>query len=74
MPVYEYKCKRCAQVFEKLLNRDQRDNHGPCPACNCARSQRLMSMFAGHSSGGGAIGGSSSCGGCAKGSCAGCGH
>lgn len=73
MPVYEYKCKRCAHVFEKLVGRDQRDNPGPCPDCNCARSQRLMSMFAGHSSGG-SIGGGGGCGGCAKSSCAGCHH
>ncbi len=73
MPVYEYKCKRCEHVFEKLVSREQRDRPGPCPECNCARSQRLMSVFAGHSSGGGSIGGSS-CSSCSKGSCAGCHH
>lgn len=73
MPMFEYRCKRCETKFEKLMSRDERDRPGPCPECGCARSQRLMSTFAGHSSGGGSIGGNS-CGGCSKGSCAGCHH
>ena len=73
MPVYEYQCKRCDHKFEKLVTREQRDNPGACPECNCARSRRLMSMFAGHSSGG-SIGGRNSCGGCSRSSCAGCHH
>ena len=74
MPVYEYKCKRCSAKFEKLISRANRDNPGPCPECNCARSERLMSTFAGHTSGGGSIGGGGGCAGCSSGSCAGCHH
>ncbi|MBU0609722.1 MAG: zinc ribbon domain-containing protein [Armatimonadetes bacterium] len=71
MPVYEYQCKRCSNVFEKLVSRDQRDTPGPCPECHCARSQRMMSVFAGHTSGGGSIGGNS-CSSCTSGSCSTC--
>lgn len=72
MPLYEYRCQRCEQVFEKLVSREQRDKPGGCPACGCARSQRLMSTFAGHVSGGGSIAGSSSCSTCTASSCASC--
>ena len=71
MPVYEYKCKRCSLKFEKLISRERRDEPGPCPECHCARSQRVMSSFAGHSSSG-SIGGGGGCGGCSSSSCAGC--
>lgn len=73
MPIYEYKCARCAQVFEKLSSREERDTVPPCTACGCAKTKRLMSTFAGHSSSG-SIGGSGGCGGCRKSSCAGCRH
>lgn len=72
MPLYEFRCRRCKNVYERLLSREQRDEPGECPQCGCARSQRLMSTFAGHKSGGGSIAGSSSCSGCAASSCAGC--
>ncbi len=73
MPIYEYKCARCAQVFEQLIPRDARDQVPPCEACGCVKTKRLMSTFAGHSSSG-SIGGSDGCGGCRKSSCAGCRH
>lgn len=73
MPMYEYRCKRCNHKFERLVSYENRETPGDCPECGCARSKRLMSSFAGHTSGGGNIGGSS-CGGCSKSSCAGCHH
>ena len=72
MPLYEYKCARCAKVFEKLCSRESRDQVPPCPDCGCVKTKRMMSTFAGHSSGGGSLAGSGGCGGCSKTSCAGC--
>jgi putative FmdB family regulatory protein len=71
MPIYEFKCQRCAQVFEKLCSRDDKDKVPPCPDCGCVKTRRQMSIFAGHTSSGSVAGGGG-CGGCTKSSCGGC--
>jgi putative FmdB family regulatory protein len=71
MPIYEYKCTRCAQVFEQLSSREDRDKVPPCAACGCVKTKRMMSTFAGHSSSG-SIAGGGGWGDCSTGSCSTC--
>lgn len=77
MPLYEYLCRKCGTKFELLRPMSRGDEPAACPSGH-ADAQRLLSLFAAFSSGEGgratAMGGSSACGGCAGGHCAGCSH
>lgn len=33
MPIYEYKCKKCNKIYEKLLSLNRNNNSIPCPDC-----------------------------------------
>ncbi|MFC2020542.1 FmdB family zinc ribbon protein [Chloroflexota bacterium] len=75
MPIYEYVCHDCDSKFEKLRPVSQSAEKAPCPQCQ-KEAERVLSTFAcvstdetGMPS---AIGGGSSCSGCASGSCASC--
>lgn len=75
MPLYEYKCKQCDEVFELLRSRSEADTQVPCPRCKEGPVTRLMSVFCGRSGSGGeshAVAGSGRCAGCSASSCAGC--
>ena len=41
MPIYEYRCPKCSTEFEELVFGDDIPE---CPACNCPKSERLMSL------------------------------
>lgn len=41
MPIYEFKCSRCRETFEKLQKYD--DKSPACPACGYEYSERLIS-------------------------------
>lgn len=41
MPIYEYRCQECQQVFEQW-QKDFSDQDKPCPVCG-GKSQRLIS-------------------------------
>src|SRR5688572_5080909 len=45
MPIYEYRCKSCNRVFEKLVRAGAPDGQ-PCPECGGAETKRLLSLFA----------------------------
>lgn len=62
MPVYEYRCNHCGQVFEKMVRWSEADRLPECPACLSDDTRKQISSFA---SLGGTRGGetsSSSCG------------
>lgn len=43
MPIYEYKCSKCAHEFEKLV----RHNEVPaCPKCEASEVEKLVSLGA----------------------------
>ncbi|MCB0047237.1 MAG: zinc ribbon domain-containing protein [Caldilineaceae bacterium] len=56
MPLYEYACHECGEVFEKLVSMSKADAPQVCPACGGGQSRRKLSSFAvsggGRSSGG----------------------
>jgi putative FmdB family regulatory protein len=50
MPLYEYRCRRCGETFEKLRRMQDADRGLICPKCESEEVERLLSTFA--SSGG----------------------
>lgn len=75
MPIYEYICQDCQHEFELLRPMSQADAAMACGRCGGENIKRKISAFYAES-GGKAVAGMSepSCGSCAGGNCAGCGH
>jgi len=71
MPLYEYKCQKCGQRFECLVN-PGKDKDVVCDKCGSADVKKLISGFG---IGGGSSrikASSSSCSSCSSGSCSTC--
>jgi len=45
MPIYEYECKDCGKVFEKIQPARAKKKGLPCPKCNGKETERIMSCF-----------------------------
>ena len=43
MPIYEYQCKKCENVFE-YFHVGSDDNNVVCPACNSEEVEKVMSF------------------------------
>ena len=56
MPIYEYKCPSCGDVFEQRRPMSQATDPASCPSCN-AQSPRTISRLARVSHGGEGEGG-----------------
>ena len=66
MPIYEYKCHACGDVFERLCFTSDGDDNNECPACGGKKTEKLLSVFCSVSSNsgedlGGSAGASHSC-------------
>lgn len=49
MPMYEFRCQSCGQVFEELCRFDEGGESLTCPHCgNVGKGRRLISVFAAH--------------------------
>lgn len=61
MPIFEYECRECQEIFESLQLSRSREEDTECPRCGSEQTERVVSTFAtgGGSDGFGAI---SSCG------------
>lgn len=42
MPIFEYRCKKCNEVFEVLVRGSQKPE---CPNCKSKRLEKLISTF-----------------------------
>ena len=66
MPMYDYRCKNCDEVFEELVfSSTTQDEEIKCPKCGQNQSERLISapmVSAGSSNGGYSPSVSSGCG------------
>ncbi len=74
MPMFEFQCSKCDEIFEELVFDE---SVPPCPNCKAGETQKILSCACIHggkspSGYGGASGGGSSCKGCPGGSCATC--
>jgi putative FmdB family regulatory protein len=45
MPIYEFKCKKCENVFEQLIFSSGEEEQLACPSCGQSDVSRLMSLF-----------------------------
>lgn len=46
MPLYEYRCNTCGQVFEKMLRWSEADRSPACPHCESQDTSKKISTFA----------------------------
>jgi len=86
MPLYEYRCAKCKDVFEELVKGNPESV--PCPKCGSAKTERLLSRcrskmnkfgpgfgddprYSGPTGGGPKTGGG--CSSCSGGDCSSCG-
>jgi putative FmdB family regulatory protein len=44
MPIREYKCKKCGNIFENL-EIDLKDGNVICPNCKSKNAERIFSLF-----------------------------
>ncbi len=42
MPIFEYRCKKCNEIFEVLVRKDEKI---VCPSCKSKRLEKLISTF-----------------------------
>jgi putative FmdB family regulatory protein len=45
MPVYEFKCGSCDQVFEVMGSYDEREKSHTCPKCGSTEVRQAISLF-----------------------------
>ena len=45
MPIYEFKCNRCGNIFEQLVFSSDGEDKPICPCCGEGDTCRLMSSF-----------------------------
>ncbi len=46
MPLYEYRCKACGEVFEKMVRWSEADRSPACPNCQSQETQKKVSHIA----------------------------
>jgi putative FmdB family regulatory protein len=56
MPLYEYACQQCGQLFEIFTQRREPATPPSCPACGKAGVKRILSSFSGKVSDAGGCG------------------
>jgi putative FmdB family regulatory protein len=74
VPLYEFRCKKCDQVFERLCRPGANGKGLACPACGSRSLRRLMSVFSARVSGErtGSVASGANCSTCSSGNCASC--
>jgi len=50
MPVYEFKCKQCGEIFSELRKMGDFSS-GKCPSCGSDLTEKVLSLFSSSSSG-----------------------
>lgn len=46
MPIFEYRCSECGEVFDRLVRASDDRERAVCPACGATTATRLISAFA----------------------------
>ena len=62
MPLFEYKCGACSQVFEAYKRLSDDASAERCPACGGKAVKVSVSLFGAKTGGSGAPGGGATCG------------
>lgn len=74
MPIYEYQCQSCGNVFDAIRSIDQADQIIICENCHSESTKRMLSKCYTFNSNGSLSSQSSSCGNCSGGNCTSCCH
>ena len=45
MPMYEFKCAKCGDVFEELIRNSKDNDDAQCPGCGSHDIERVLSSF-----------------------------
>jgi putative FmdB family regulatory protein len=45
MPIYEYRCRKCGKIFEKIQKVNGGGNSLTCPSCGGKKPEKLLSSF-----------------------------
>jgi putative FmdB family regulatory protein len=45
MPIYEYRCEKCGEPFEKFLRTFSEQGDVVCPRCGSADVKKAVSLF-----------------------------
>jgi len=45
MPIYEYRCRKCGEVFEKYQKINEGGDHLTCPSCGKKKPEKVLSSF-----------------------------
>ena len=71
MPIYEFKCLKCQEIFELLVRNNDDETELQCPKCNSKEFERVLSVtnFAAGNGTGGNQGPTATTRNCASGSC-----
>ncbi|MGA2780502.1 MAG: zinc ribbon domain-containing protein [Smithella sp.] len=69
MPIYEFRCKKCKNIFESLIFSSVEEKKLSCPKCGTKKPQKVMSVFAGGKSNCSSCSSTSCSSGCSSGCC-----
>ena len=69
MPIYEFRCKKCKNIFESLIFSSMEEKKLSCPECGTKKPQKVMSVFAGGKSNCSSCSSTSCSSGCSSGCC-----
>jgi len=45
MPIYEYRCRKCETIFEKIQKVEEGGKSLKCPYCGKGRPEKILSSF-----------------------------
>jgi len=45
MPIYEYRCRKCGRIFEKIQKLGDGEKSLTCPYCGSQRPEKILSSF-----------------------------
>lgn len=45
MPIYEYRCRKCKEVFEKIQKVNDGGDSLKCPYCGGKKPEKILSSF-----------------------------
>jgi len=55
MPIFSYKCEKCANTFDLLEGMTARKADKKCPSCGSEKVEKMLSSFSVGSSSGGSV-------------------
>jgi putative FmdB family regulatory protein len=45
MPIYEYQCRKCGEVFERYMKVNEKGDSLTCPYCGEKKPEKMLSSF-----------------------------